>query len=391
MPSAESMPVETAPWGVTSIIEALTPWLFRSGAVCVGLASIAIGLLYAKQDSLLYFPEIGGVPRRPSNNPRRYRSPSEHSIPHETHMIPCQDGISIHSWLLLQKTEPPPSSRPTIIFFHGNAGNIGLRLPNAIQMYQALKCNVFLVEYRGFGDSDDTTPNESGLKLDSEAALRFLLDHPQIDSSKIFVFGRSLGGGVGFHLASYAQRENVPLAGLIVENTFLSIAKMVDTLMPLVAPLKGLILRIGWDSSAIAPTLSIPVLYLAGGNDQLVPHSHMKELYALSGKRSVMARMHVVPGGTHNETWLQGGNKYWQKIMAFITDAIRHGEGGGGKGYDLGEESDDHSSAVGASVANVEVLMGTNDGGSSSTVRSSIPTIPGNMLGMAKEAATAAG
>jgi hypothetical protein len=38
---------------------------------------------------------------------------------------------------------------PTIIFFHGNAGNIGLRLPNALQMLQYLNVNVLLVEYRG--------------------------------------------------------------------------------------------------------------------------------------------------------------------------------------------------------------------------------------------------
>ena len=77
---------------------------------------------------------IGEVPRRPGQNPRRYRSPAEHQIPYETHMIRCADGITIHSWLLLH-----PHSRekklPTILFFHGNAGNIGLRLPNAIQMF----------------------------------------------------------------------------------------------------------------------------------------------------------------------------------------------------------------------------------------------------------------
>mmetsp|Transcript_17899 Transcript_17899/g.39696 ORF Transcript_17899/g.39696 Transcript_17899/m.39696 type:complete len:177 (-) Transcript_17899:178-708(-) len=112
----------------------IIPFLWRFGTVVGGLLTVAVGLLYVKQDSLLYFPAIGEVPRRPGQNPRGYRSPAEHQIPYETHMIRCSDGVSIHSWLLLH-----PHSRekkvPTLLFFHGNAGNIGLRLPNALQMF----------------------------------------------------------------------------------------------------------------------------------------------------------------------------------------------------------------------------------------------------------------
>ena len=83
-----------------------------------------------------------------------------------------------------------------------------MRLPNAIQMYQHLRANILLVEYRGFGDSPDDNylndskiavrPTERGLKLDAEAALRFLKDElkneGKVDTRKLFVFGRSLGG-----------------------------------------------------------------------------------------------------------------------------------------------------------------------------------------------------
>ena len=98
-----------------------------------------------------------------------------------------------------------------------NCRNIGLRLPNAIQMFHYLNANVFLVEYRGYGDSDDATPSEMGLKLDSEAALRFISKHQSVDPDRVFVFGRSLGGAVAFHLAEYAARFDIPLAGVIVE------------------------------------------------------------------------------------------------------------------------------------------------------------------------------
>lgn len=311
-----------------SIVDYVVPFLLRSATIVAGLAAVVAGLLYAKQDNLLYFPEIGGIPRRPSQNPRRYRSPAEHDIPFESHMIACQDGVKIHSWLLLHP-DSRNAQKPTIIFFHGNAGNIGLRLPNAIQMYRDLNANVMMVEYRGYGESDDVPPSEAGLKLDAQAALRFICDHPSIDSSRIFVFGRSLGGAVGFHLAHYAQQNSLPVAGVLVENTFTSISDMVDHLMPYVKLLKPLVLRIGWDSSRIVSSIRAPTLYLAGEADELVPHPMMLQLYKSSNKASLLARMYVIPGGTHNETWLQGGRTYWDRIRSFIAEALAAQSGGG--------------------------------------------------------------
>jgi len=348
------------------------PLLFRLGTIVVGLASVVAGLLYAKQDNLLYFPSIGGIPRKPSQNPRRYRSPAEHGIPFESHMITCQDGVGIHSWLLLH----PNSQRnrnPTLIFFHGNAGNIGLRLPNAIQMYRDLNANVLLVEYRGYGDSDDVSPSEAGLKLDAEAALQFISTHPSIDSSRIFIFGRSLGGAVGFHLAHYAEMHSLPLAGVIVENTFLSISHMVDHLMPYVKLFKPLVLRIGWDSSVLVPNIRVPVLYLAGSDDELVPHDHMVKLFKASSKASVLARMHIIPGGTHNETWLQGGRAYWDKIRSFLDEALAAQDGGGSSMRSLSSMED---VPIGDTP---DIGMGYD----TETRTSSIPLMPTRLVDMA--------
>jgi hypothetical protein len=177
-------------------------------------------------------------------------------------------------------------------------------------MMQYLNVNVLMVEYRGYGDSDSVTPTEAGLKLDAEASLRFILKHPNVDAASIFLFGSSLGGAVAFHLARYAEQERLPVAGVIVENTFTNIADMVDELMPLIAPLKALVLRIRWDSMSIVPSLNVPVLYLAGARDELVPHSHMLRLHK-STSLSRLNKIHIVKDGTHNETWIHGGQQYW--------------------------------------------------------------------------------
>lgn len=105
----------------TNLLDSVISILGKVGMAVVGIVAVAAGFLYAKQDSLLYFPEIGGMPRRPEKNPKRYRSPEEYQLPFETHFIHCEDGISIHSWLILQKDSKRNRS-PTLVFFHGNAG-----------------------------------------------------------------------------------------------------------------------------------------------------------------------------------------------------------------------------------------------------------------------------
>lgn len=362
------------------ILSRVIPILFKFGIGAMGIVAIAVGVLYMKQDKLLYFPEIGGIPRHPGSNPRRYRSPAEHKLPFENHMIVTEDGVKIHSWLLLH----PQSKKerlPTIIFFHGNAGNIGLRLPNAYQMYHLLNANILMVEYRGYGDSHSSEPTERGLKLDAEAALRFLLTHPSIDPTRIFIFGRSLGGAVAFHLAQFAERHNMgPVAGLIVENTFVSIAAMVDVLMPFLSPLKSLVLRIGWDSGAIIDRgLSVPILYLSGGKDTLVPPVQMRELYEKSRKRSICARIHVVKDGTHNETWLQGGNLYWEKIRSFLAEATAISRKNSFFGSNSVSDGDLNVRDA------VDVGMGAEIADNGSSAKSAIPIMPNNIIGMARE------
>lgn len=359
--------------------------MWKVGYLGLGGGFFITGLLYAKQDSILYIPEIGDLPKRPANNPRNYRSPSEYRIPHESHMIRCEDGVTIHAWLLLQKDS---EQCPTIVFFHGNAGNIGMRLPNAKKMYKELNANILMVEYRGYGDSDSVKPSEVGLKLDAEAALDFIRGRSNIDPDIIFCFGRSLGGAVAFHLAQYSEESKQKngqslLAGLIVENTFLSVSKVVDKLLPWVAPLKSLVLRIGWDSETIAPKITLPVLYLAGDTDEIVPFFHMKELYKLSSKSSIYSKMHTIRGGTHNDSWIVGGKEYYIQMRTFLSHVVsENGDNCRRPSSDWSEVSvdekaihEEHSIAIGMGEAEKSIGI------------SSIPVMPTNLVSMAKATA----
>lgn len=144
---------------------------------------LSAGIVYHAGDKMLYHPD------NPPNSRIFVPAPSILSLPFESVHFKSLDSTKLHGYLVLQ---PQPLECLTVLFFHGNAGNIGHRLPNVKGLFKHLHANVFLVEYRGYGLSDGC-PSESGLYKDAQAALNYLVSRQDIDHSRIIVFGRSLG------------------------------------------------------------------------------------------------------------------------------------------------------------------------------------------------------
>jgi len=349
------------------------------GAKCAG-ALVVFGLyqLYINQDNILYIPNPPGMPKTPDENPKYLRSPLEWTVSgnratSQTPMmekltfleefIVTDDNISIHTWIILQKES---RKCPTLVYFHGNAGNMGFRLPNAAQMYAKAGINIVMVDYRGYGSSSGT-PNEKGLNLDGEAVIKFLSKHPKLNGSKLIMFGRSLGGAVAISLA---HKFPELVSGVIVENTFLSIAAMVDTLMPLIAPAKGLILRIGWHSETLIKDLKQPIMFISGLKDELVPPVHMKKLHKLA-VRSKYRYWFEVPTGTHNETFIAAGMQYYLRLKEFclIVDS----------GVSDNNDGDNNNNNNSGSNDVKYVGRGGEDNGGSSAEIGSIPTMTKNL------------
>lgn len=105
-----------------------------------------------------------------------------------------KDKIKLHAWFVKANQSNPASCR-TMIYFHGNAGNVGARIPHIEILVKKLNTNVLILAYRGYGHSEGT-PSEDGLRLDAEATLDYALNDDEIDSSRVFVYGQSLGGAV---------------------------------------------------------------------------------------------------------------------------------------------------------------------------------------------------
>ena len=109
--------------------------------------------------------------------------------------------------------------------FHGNAGNIGYRLPIGKILEDDLGCNVLMLQYRGYGLSTGT-PNEKGLMIDAQTGLDYIRKRAELRNTRIVLYGQSLGGAVSIALAARNLKQG-DIAGMILENTFTSIRKMI--------------------------------------------------------------------------------------------------------------------------------------------------------------------
>lgn len=279
-----------------------------------------MALLVALQEKLVYVPVLPGLTKSYSITPDRLR------LDYEDVWLRSSDGVRLHAWFIKLF---PDCKGPTILFFQENAGNIAHRLEMVHTMIHELQCNVFMLSYRGYGASDGY-PSQHGITADAQAALDHLIQRRDIDESRIFVFGRSLGGAVG---AVLTKNNPDKVCALILENTFTSILDMAGVLLPFLkwflggSGSKGLkvlnfLVRSPWNTIDVIGEIKQPILFLSGLRDELVPPSHMLMLYAKAAAHNSQCRFEVFPTGMHMDTWLAGGQDYWSTIRQFLKEPV---------------------------------------------------------------------
>lgn len=203
--------------------------------------------------------------------------------------------------------------------------DIAHRLECVRIMLQRLHCNVFLLSYRGYGASDGD-PSQHGIIMDAQAALDHLFQRNDIDTSKIIVFGRSLGGAVG---SALAKNNPDKVSALVLENTFTSILDMAGVLLPILKWFIGggaskgpkvlnFLVRSPWSTIDIIGQVKQPILFLSGLQDEMVPPSHMQMLYEKAAENNSQCLFIDFPNGMHMDTWLSGGDRYWRTIQLFL-------------------------------------------------------------------------
>lgn len=256
-------------------------------------------LLYFYQPKLVFYPHA-----------IIQTTPSTISLDYEDVSLVTADGEVINGWWI-----PAVEARATLLFLHGNAGNISHRL-ESIAIFNQLGLSVFIIDYRGYGKSSGR-PSEQGTYLDAEAAWEYLLNEKGLKSDEIIVFGRSLGGAVATWLAD----RHTP-AGLIIESSFTSIADIGKYYYPYLPT--SLLARIKYASIERIAHNKSPLLVIHSIDDEIIPYQHGKALFAQAATESPQVnKMFMDIRGGHNEGFLLTGEKYSNGIDHFITDVLK--------------------------------------------------------------------
>jgi len=279
-----------------------------------GLAALGSSLLYFKQNDIIYPANLPAGARTNVPTPEQFHLKQAESI-----NFPTPDGETLHAYLL---RPPTPSLRKniTLVTFHGNAGNVGHRLPIGKILCESLGCHVFMLEYRGYGLSTGA-PSEDGLSIDGQTALDFVRNHEELRKTNIVLYGQSLGGAVAIKLLQTNEQVG-DIAAVILENTFLSIRKLIPTVMP---PAKFIVsfCHQRWDSEESLAKVSdkdVPILFLSGLRDEIVPPAMMKALYDQCPARKVWKEF---ANGDHNSTVAEPG--YFDAIWEFLVNEVLRG------------------------------------------------------------------
>lgn len=256
-------------------------------------------LLLFRQSGYVYYPdrEVG-------------LTPSYFNIPYEDVALKTGDGETIAGWFIpVDRNTNEPA--PTVLFCHGNGGDIGDWL-DSVKTFYDMGLNALIFDYRGYGDSSGK-PTEEGTYQDALAAWLYLTGRKGIPEKKIIVFGRSLGGSVATWLA-----EKVSPGALVIASTFTSAPDMAAKMFPFLPA--RLLCRFRYDSLSRIGNVRCPVLIAHSKDDEMIPYEHGRRLFEKANEPKQFVEM----TGGHNSGGLDADPSYQEILKTFILNSVVH-------------------------------------------------------------------
>ncbi|PTM41339.1 alpha/beta fold hydrolase [Bosea sp. 124] len=267
------------------ILRFLKHGLLIAVSVYIGLLAV----LYVRQRDLVF-------PRDPARAPIA----SAGLAGAEEVTLTAADGERLVAWVV-----PPRAGKPVLLYFHGNAGNLGR--PGRLGRFRALTedgTGLFAVSYRGYGGSTGS-PSEDGLHLDARALYGAAAE--RFGASQLIGYGESLGTGVVLKLAAEA-----PLAAIVLEAPYLSTTSVAQAIYPYVPVL--LLMLDQFRSQAVIDRVRVPLLVLHGARDSVIPFAQGEALYGLANPPKRFLRF---PQGRHDDLPAHGA---LQEVRRFLAD-----------------------------------------------------------------------
>jgi uncharacterized protein len=276
--------------------------LTRLGLTSVGVYSVACLSLWLGQNRFIFFPQ-----REITTSPEQYKlSYQDVSLPVTTEAGKIEN---IHGWWIpVNRT-----NAKVVLYLHGNSQNIGGNLKHANRFHE-LGFSVFLPDYRGYGKSEGGFPSETQVYSDAQTAWTYLTQQRGIDPKQILIYGHSLGGAIAIDLAT----KHPEASELIVESSFTSIADMVRRDAKFAIFPIDLLVHQKFDSIGKVRSLTLPVLYIHGTADNVIPSSMSQQLFdATTASKQIV----MIPNGGHSDNAAVNRSLYFLSVQNF-TSAI---------------------------------------------------------------------
>lgn len=242
--------------------------------------------------------------------------------------ITTKDGLHLQAWFIpAYGVSRPATSAPTILHVHGNAGNMNSHVWFT-EYLPAAGFNVFLFDYRGYGESQGAARKRGPLIDDTNAALDALLSRDDIDPNRIGVYGQSLGGSIALNVM--ADRPEIKAA--VLESPFASWREIAANTVGgdppglIARALAALLISDSHSPLAAIARCRQPMLLIHGDSDSIVPVSHSKRLAEAAGGG---AELLIIPGGEHNS--LRSTNpEIEQRVIDFFRSKLGVADGSSG-------------------------------------------------------------
>jgi fermentation-respiration switch protein FrsA (DUF1100 family) len=261
-------------------------------AFAIGYAVLAAALFFY-QPNLLYFPDM---PTR-----QIQATPEVIGLEYESLTLTTSDDEQLDAWFI-----PADPARGTVLFCHGNAGNISHRL-DSIRIFHDLGLSVLIFDYRGYGQSTGR-PTEKGTYKDADAAWQYLVEQRGTQPENIILFGRSLGASIA---ADLATRQ--PAAGVILESAFTSVPDVAAQLYPWL-PVRWLS-RYQYNTRKKLADIHSPVLIVHSRDDEIIPYSNGERLYEAANEPKLFLELR----GGHNDGFMVSGDSYIRGLETFLN------------------------------------------------------------------------
>jgi fermentation-respiration switch protein FrsA (DUF1100 family) len=227
-------------------------------------------------------------------------TPAQFQLRYQEVQFVASDGTPLTGWWI-------PANRPrgTVVYCHGNSGNMGSNAHLAPEFFKR-GFNLLLWDYRGYGQSGGR-PSEKGFYDDARAA--FDAAEAMSDRLPILVYGISLGGAVAVQLAT-----DRPAAALIVEGAFTTAADIARRWYPSV-PLDRL-LSVSFDSASKVATLEgMPKLFGHSLRDEVIPFQSGRILYTSAAAPKTFV---LLAGGHNDNSWFTPGGEGNKELESFL-------------------------------------------------------------------------